>query len=134
MKQFTVDLDVLGRRNLLEYLRQETIERGVTILYCTHIFDGLDDWPTRSMFMSEGHVDQLVPHPLPEPLYKMAMDFMEQARERWLKRRKEEPEEVPLAENFGAAGYSAGRIQPATQHIKTEPYGFGKGRMNDYKF
>lgn len=128
--EFTVDLDVLGRKNLLDYLKKETIDRGVTILYCTHIFDGLDDWPTRSMFVSEGKIHQLVPHPLPRPLYSMAMEFMEQARQRWLEAAKE----APLTETFGAAGFSAGRIQPSTQHVKMEPYGFGKGRMNDYKF
>jgi CCR4-NOT complex subunit CAF16 len=37
---------VLARANLLTYLKKECEERGATIIYATHIFDGLDDWPT----------------------------------------------------------------------------------------
>lgn len=41
-----MDLDVLARANLLRYLSKECEERGATIIYATHIFDGLEDWPT----------------------------------------------------------------------------------------
>jgi hypothetical protein len=46
LDEITVDLDVLARANLLTYLKKECEERGATIIYATHIFDGLDDWPT----------------------------------------------------------------------------------------
>jgi CCR4-NOT complex subunit CAF16 len=46
LDEITVDLDVLARSNLLSYLKKECEERGATIIYATHIFDGLDDWPT----------------------------------------------------------------------------------------
>jgi CCR4-NOT complex subunit CAF16 len=46
LDEITVDLDVLARSNLLTYLKKECEERGATIIYATHIFDGLDDWPT----------------------------------------------------------------------------------------
>ncbi|RWW24931.1 hypothetical protein BHE74_00042698 [Ensete ventricosum] len=47
LKPFKVlDLDVLARANLLRYLSKECEERGATIIYATHIFDGLEDWPT----------------------------------------------------------------------------------------
>jgi hypothetical protein len=46
LDEITVDLDVLARANLLTYLKKEGEERGATIIYATHIFDGLDDWPT----------------------------------------------------------------------------------------
>ena len=42
----TVDLDVLVRSRLLDFLVEETRERNATILYATHIFDGLDSFPT----------------------------------------------------------------------------------------
>lgn len=41
-----MDLDVLARANLLKFLRRECEERGATIIYATHIFDGLEDWPS----------------------------------------------------------------------------------------
>lgn len=46
LDEITVDLDVLARANLLTYLKKECAEQGATIIYATHIFDGLDDWPT----------------------------------------------------------------------------------------
>lgn len=46
MDEITVDLDVLARANLLRYLKKECAERGATIIYATHIFDGLEDWPS----------------------------------------------------------------------------------------
>merc|ERR1719353_2501764 len=40
LDEITTDLDLLARHDLLAFLREESEERGVTILYCTHIFDG----------------------------------------------------------------------------------------------
>lgn len=46
LDEITVDLDVLARADLLTFLRKECEERGATIIYATHIFDGLENWPT----------------------------------------------------------------------------------------
>lgn len=41
LDEITADLDVVMRQDLLEFLKQETETRKATIVYCTHIFDGL---------------------------------------------------------------------------------------------
>ncbi|KAN0097258.1 P-loop containing nucleoside triphosphate hydrolase protein [Tylopilus felleus] len=41
LDEVTVDLDVLVRNELLAFLRDDSIARGATILYATHIYDGL---------------------------------------------------------------------------------------------
>lgn len=46
LDEITVDLDVLARADLLTFLVSECEERGATIVYATHIFDGLDKWAT----------------------------------------------------------------------------------------
>lgn len=46
LDEITVDLDVLARADLLTFLVSECAERGATIIYATHIFDGLDKWAT----------------------------------------------------------------------------------------
>lgn len=46
LDEITVDLDVLARADLLMFLRKECEERGATIIYATHIFDGLEGWPS----------------------------------------------------------------------------------------
>ena len=37
---------MLARADLLRFLRKDCEERGATIIYATHIFDGLENWPT----------------------------------------------------------------------------------------
>ncbi|OWB56962.1 hypothetical protein B5S28_g2882 [[Candida] boidinii] len=54
LDEVTVDLDVLVRSRLLDFLEKETQERNCTIVYATHIFDGLGSWPTRIMHLSGG--------------------------------------------------------------------------------
>lgn len=44
--EMTMDLDIVTRIRFMEWLKKESIENQATIIYATHIFDGLDDWPT----------------------------------------------------------------------------------------
>lgn len=53
LDEITTSLDVCVRQDLLQWLKKETEERGATIVYATHIFDGLDDWPTDMMYLSD---------------------------------------------------------------------------------
>jgi CCR4-NOT complex subunit CAF16 len=55
LDEITTSLDVCVRQDLLKWLVRESDERGATILYATHIFDGLDDWATHLFYLtSEG--------------------------------------------------------------------------------
>jgi len=54
LDEVTVDLDVLVRDHLLSFLIQESEERGATILYATHIFDGLNKFPSHITHMRNG--------------------------------------------------------------------------------
>lgn len=56
LDEITTDLDVCTRLDLLAYLRAETEARGVTVVYATHIFDGLAGWPTDVLFLHRGRV------------------------------------------------------------------------------
>jgi CCR4-NOT complex subunit CAF16 len=56
LDEITVDLDLLSRRNFLQFLRRETESRACTIVYATHILDNLADWPTHLVHMSLGKV------------------------------------------------------------------------------
>ena len=53
LDEVTVSLDVVVRQDLLRWLRYESETRGATILYATHIFDGLDDWPTHLHYLCD---------------------------------------------------------------------------------
>ena len=53
-----MDLDVLARSRLLAFLLAETHSRPCTIVYATHIMDGLSGWPTHLVHMALGSVKQ----------------------------------------------------------------------------
>lgn len=55
LDEITVDLDVLGRADLMQFLKEES-EKGATIIYTTHIFDGLESWPTHIAYISHGRL------------------------------------------------------------------------------
>lgn len=55
LDEVTIDLDVVVRLKLLEYLKQECITRNCTVVYATHIFDGLGHkWCDRVIHIDAG--------------------------------------------------------------------------------
>ena len=60
LDEVTVSLDVVVRQDLLRWLKRESETRKATVLYATHIFDGLDDWPTHLLVRASK----------PSPLYQ----------------------------------------------------------------
>lgn len=62
LDEVTVDLDVLVRDDLLRFLKADSEERQATILYATHIFDGLSDFPTHIAHMRFGSVVESPTH------------------------------------------------------------------------
>ncbi|KAF9481957.1 P-loop containing nucleoside triphosphate hydrolase protein [Pholiota conissans] len=93
LDEVTVDLDVLVRDDLLKFLKADSEARGATILYATHIFDGLNDFPTHVAHMRFGSfVTPPTQWPLPgssassptpstTPLYNVALQWLKQDRE-----------------------------------------------------
>ncbi|HTJ41932.1 MAG TPA: ATP-binding cassette domain-containing protein [Kofleriaceae bacterium] len=56
LDEITTDLDLVARQDLLAFLREESEERGVTILYATHIFDSLEEWATHIIYVVGGRI------------------------------------------------------------------------------
>ncbi|WZN66507.1 ABC transporter [Chloropicon roscoffensis] len=54
LDEITVDLDITGRLALLEFLEEECEQRKCTIIYATHIFDGIEPWITHYAYLEEG--------------------------------------------------------------------------------
>ena len=57
MDEVTTDLDVVSRQALLQFLREECDTLGATVIYSTHILDGLDDWPTHVLHLKGGTLE-----------------------------------------------------------------------------
>lgn len=53
LDEVTTSLDVCVRQDLLRWLVRESEERGATIIYATHIFDGLDDWASHLFYLTD---------------------------------------------------------------------------------
>ncbi|KAM6592185.1 ABC transporter I family member 19 [Cannabis sativa] len=54
LDEVTVDLDVVARLDLLDFFKEECEQRGATIVYATHIFDGLETWATHLAYIQDG--------------------------------------------------------------------------------
>lgn len=66
LDEVTVDLDLQVRDDLLTFLKEDSQHRNTTILYATHIFDGLNEFPTHVTHMRLGNlVMNATPWPLP---------------------------------------------------------------------
>ncbi|EIW82140.1 P-loop containing nucleoside triphosphate hydrolase protein [Coniophora puteana RWD-64-598 SS2] len=92
LDEVTVDLDVLVRDELLTFLQNDSITRGATILYATHIFDGLNTFPTHIAHMRFGSFVteptvwpsgffNTVSTPPPGALYSTALQWLKEDRD-----------------------------------------------------
>jgi len=133
LDEVTISLDVVVRIDLLNWLKKESEVRGATIIYATHIFDGLDAWPTHLHYLcnrgSTGWQGELKDLPLykelraagePSPLLRIA--------EKWLRAELENP----ATEKEEAAGESAIAAKNPLQTSYTSAGGFKAGRMAAY--
>jgi len=134
LDEVTVSLDVVVRQDLLRWLKRESETRGAVILYATHIFDGLDDWPTHLHYLTnkgctgwQGRLEELELYQQmrsrgePSPLLRIA--------ETWLRsemQKSEEPER-PLGEG------AINEMDPS-QRPFVSGGGFSSGRMAAYDF
>ncbi|KAK2994460.1 hypothetical protein RJ640_008828 [Escallonia rubra] len=87
LDEITVDLDVLARADLLSFLKKECQERGATIVYATHIFDGLEDWPSRIVYVAHGKLQ--LAKPMDEVKESSNMSLMRTV-EKWLRKERDE--------------------------------------------
>jgi CCR4-NOT complex subunit CAF16 len=54
LDEVTVDLDVLARAELMTFLKAECEERNVSVIYASHIMDGLSNWATHLALLAGG--------------------------------------------------------------------------------
>jgi len=81
LDEITVDLDVLTRINLLSFFKKES-ERGCTILYATHIFDGIDGWATHVCHVSCGELKTYTINEVAEPIYLRVADWLREDKKK----------------------------------------------------
>ncbi|CAH9076249.1 unnamed protein product [Cuscuta europaea] len=87
LDEITVDLDVLARADLLKFLKKECEERGATIIYATHIFDGLEDWPSHIVYVANGKLQLATPM---SKVKEMSNISLMRTVESWLRKERDE--------------------------------------------
>ena len=123
LDEITVDLDVLGRADLMNFLIKESEgERKATVVYATHIFDGLDAWPTHVAFLGRG--GRLARCVSAAELPELAEGKLLELVTRWLR----EEAAVHAAEEERKAKEGGGEAAPAAP-LPTWSNGWAAGRM-----
>lgn len=118
LDEVTVDLDVLARAALMRFLRDECETRGTTVVYCTHIFDGLEGWPTHLAYVAGGRL-RLFGAVGDIPELNRGARLMDVVLE-WLREEKKERDEArksggpavaaPVGQVLWNNGYSSGTL------------------------
>ncbi|EYU19415.1 hypothetical protein ABFS83_02G088300 [Erythranthe nasuta] len=91
LDEITVDLDVLARADLLRFLKKECEERGSTIIYATHIFDGLENWPSHIVYVAHGKLQ--LAKPMNEIKEASNLSLMRTV-ESWLRKERDEDRKI----------------------------------------
>ena len=108
LDEITVDMDVVGRLDLLEFFKEECRERGATIIYATHIFDGLEKWPTHVAYLENG---KMVTGGAVEDVVELNQGRkLLHVVEGWLRNEKEERRKMEV-ENGGGKIAAAAAVQ-----------------------
>ncbi len=119
LDELTVDLDVLARASFLRYLVRECETRGATVIYATHIFDGLEIFPTHVLALDEGRQIEFMPYgelqarPDFVSLYRYVEAFLLEMKRRRDERTRGQPvrvKEAPQPPNLTNCGYTPGRM------------------------
>ena len=135
LDEVTTSLDVCVRQDLLRWLVRESDERGATIVYATHIFDGLDDWATHLYYLNDsgqcgwqGKMEDLEVYQKlkaenhPCKMLAIAEHWLRQELEEKRRNHKKEkelgrPQNEPDLLDRTQGGYSSGRME-TDQEIK----------------
>ncbi|KAF2316084.1 hypothetical protein GH714_040902 [Hevea brasiliensis] len=134
LDEITVDLDVLARADLLKFLRKECEERGATIIYATHIFDGLEEWPTHIVYVAHGKLQLAMPMAKVKEISDLSLmrtveSWLRKERDEERKRRKERkasglPEFEKQMEGSRVTG------DPASAAVRAMNNGWAAGRLH----
>ncbi|KAM7470091.1 hypothetical protein LguiA_008274 [Lonicera macranthoides] len=130
LDEITVDLDVLARVDLLKFLKKECEERGAAIVYATHIFDGLEDWPSHIVYVARGKLQLAMPMDKVKEISNLSLM---RTVESWL--RKERDEERKRRKERKAKGLPEFEKQVDGTRVTGEPVrvlnnGWAAGRLN----
>ena len=118
-----VDLDVVVREDLMAFLKEESEQRGCTIVYITHIFDGMEAWPSHVGFLANGEFERVDrAENIPDLKQGKLMELVEQfLLKHWVSRKERGTEQPENQENFEYLrnnGYVDGRMASSVKSCR----------------
>ncbi|XP_031251394.1 ABC transporter I family member 20-like [Pistacia vera] len=133
LDEITVDLDVLARADLLKFLKKECEVRSATIIYATHIFDGLENWPSHIVYVAHGKLQLAMPMNQVKEISKLSLmrtveSWLRKERDEERKRRKER-KASGLAEFGEQVEGSRVTGDPARAAVRALNNGWAAGRL-----
>lgn len=105
LDEITVNLDLLVKDRFMNYLKRETENRACCVVYVTHIFDGLDEWATKLLYLKHNkQIEDIDIDKIPN-MYKYLLDKFK--RERVTNMVEMEENNIDIKQG-NAGGYSNG--------------------------
>ncbi|KAJ4775558.1 ABC transporter I family member 19 [Rhynchospora pubera] len=104
LDEITVDLDVVTRMDLLDFFKEECEQRGATIVYATHIFDGLETWATHLAYIQDGELKKCAK--LSDINEMKSADNLLSVVESWLRSEVKAPKKAAVANSVRSGGPS----------------------------
>ena len=105
LDEITVNLDLLVKDRFMNYLKSETEKRQCCVVYVTHIFDGLDEWATKLLYLKNNkQLHELDMNTIPS-VYKFLLDEFKKEYTSNMNEPEENNQDINLR---NAGGYSHG--------------------------
>lgn len=118
LDEITVNLDLLVKDKFMTYLKKETESRPCCIVYVTHIFDGLEDWATKLVYLHNNKdIETFNISAIPN-IYKF---LLARFREEYDGSVEEIEEHGRAVSTKNAGGYSHGVLGGVLQITSTSP-------------
>ena len=129
LDEVTALLDVLCRTDLLAFLRRESEERSCTVIIATHVFDGLDGWPTHLCYLQAYPVAGSVGYfgPVPEEA-RVGMHGLYSLVEKWLRNEQRQAKEKGQYHVELEAGPDAAASRTSLASPQNRAGGYAPGR------
>lgn len=104
LDEITVNLDLLVKDRLMNYLKKESLSRKCCIVYVTHIFDGLNDWCSDLIYLKKNKEIIISPKNKINDIYEYLLSSFKDENNNEL-----EKEDIDTEINIkNAGGYSDG--------------------------
>jgi len=105
LDEITVNLDLLVKDRFMNYLKEETRKRECCIIYVTHIFDGLEDWATKLIYLKNNKQMETTEVSTIPNIYRYLLERFKTEYDENVVEKEDQPHEINTR---NAGGYSNG--------------------------